>query len=784
MVVVKARHRIAVRTLVDVVLRAGDIDMRFAAPARPVEGIQAHQKIQRQRPDGYRAEVPVSFEVDTPEVTLVVSGRIDGVMETADGVVVEEIKSTRRDLDAISNEPNPCHWGQAKVYAFLFSRQRQLTAATVRLTYYQLDSDDILELTEFLKYEALEAFFDDLIERYLAWATMLVRWRKIRDDAILALAFPFSSYRSGQRTMAVEIYRTIRDGGQAIIQAATGIGKTMAALFPAVKSIAKGHIDRIFFLTARNTGKAAAIRALNILQDNSLRLKRVSLTAKDRICFCPDAACNPEVCDFARGHFDRLADALDDAFKADNLDRRTIEGVARSHRVCPFEFSLELSRWADCIICDYNYAFDPRVYLRRFFDEENGAYAFLVDEAHNMVDRSRDMFSAQLSKTAFLALRRAVKSQLPAVYRAAGKINTWMRKAHQRAVETDGFRADERLPDGLTPLLRVFSRLSEQWLAINQPLPFRDAVMDRYFEVRSFLRVWDEYDASYVTTSTVAGPDLQLKLFCLDPSRQLKVALQRCHAAVFFSATMTPADYFQEILGCDATVSKLAIPSPFPPDNMKVIVAGGVSTYYGQRLRSLDQLVALIRSCIQVKKGNYLCFFPSYAYMQMAVAVIEKQNWPGKLLVQAREMGDGERSRFLERFSEHNPGTLVGFAVMGGIFGEGIDLVGDRLSGAVIVGVGLPAICPERELIRDHFETRGSGFDYAYRYPGINRVLQAGGRVIRTDQDRGVLVLVDQRFCSSDYRNLLPMHWAGTTVYSRQQLEKQLKGFWLNQRPQ
>ncbi len=776
----KERHKIAVSTLVDVVLRAGDLDMRFATPGRPLEGIRAHQKIQRQRPDGYRAEVPVSMEVETADLVLVVGGRIDGVLDTEGDILVEEIKSTTRDLKAIEMAADPCHWGQVKAYAYLLAREQGLAAVTVRLTYYHLDTGDTLELEERLTGDGLESFFQQLIDRYLKWATTLARWRQRRNAAILALDFPFPAYRTGQRPMAVAVYRAIRDGGQALIQASTGIGKTMAALFPAILAMGEGHTDRIFFLTARNTGKASALKALRILQKKGLRLKRVSLTAKDRICFCPDATCNPDMCAYARGHFDRLQAALDQAFVLDNLDRDAIEAVAHSHRVCPFEFSLELSRWADCIVCDYNYAFDPRVYLKRFFDEENGAYAFLVDEAHNLVDRSRDMFSARLRKSEFLELRRAVKSHLPAVYRAAGKINTWMLAAAKGAREEGGFQSDTRLPDGLEALLRAFLRVSERWLAKNQPAPYREIVMDRYFEISGFLRVWDQFDESYVTCRQVTGKDLQLKLFCLDPSSHLKHALRRSRAAIFFSATLMPARYFQDIFGCEPDAVTLAIPSPFPRRHLEVLVADGISTYYAQREQSVDRINALVRTFIGAKKGNYLCFFPSYEYMAMVVDQFEGTGTDRdvRVLVQAREMDDAGRARFLDRFSAQNEETLVGFAVMGGIFGEGIDLVGERLSGAIIVGVGLPAICPERDLIRNYFDGRGAGFDFAYRYPGINRVLQAAGRVIRTDQDRGALLLVDQRFCRSGYQSLLPVHWSTAVIGSERQMDVRLKRFW------
>jgi DNA excision repair protein ERCC-2 len=775
---VKQRHQIAVRTLVEHVLRAGDLDVRFGAAGRPLEGIRAHQRIQRRRPEGYRAEMPVSIEVDTADLILAVGGRIDGVLEAGDGVIVEEIKSTTRDLAAIAGAPDACHWGQVKVYAYLLAVARNLGRVTVRLTYCHLDSGDTLELDEQLSLAELKAFFEDLIARYVRWATMMTRWRACRDAAVQGLEFPFRRYRDGQRAMAVAVYRTLRDGGQALIQASTGIGKTMAALFPALKTIGEGHIDRVFFLTARNTGQAAVLQALTLLQASGLRLKRVCLTAKDRICFCPEATCNPEVCEYAKGHFDRLPAAMNDAFDCDGLDRETIEAVARRHRVCPFELSLDLARWADCIIGDYNYAFDPRVYLRRFFDEENGAYAFLVDEAHNLVDRSREMFSAQLSKNAFLELRRAVKSHLPAVYRAAGRINRWMLDARRQTEQTGGFQSDARLPEGLESLLRGFLRASERWLAKNRPAEYRDLVMQRYFEVNGFLRVWEQYDDSYVTCREAGGRNLLLRLFCLDPSGRLRAALKRCRAAVFFSATLTPADYFEEILGCEPAAAKLAVPSPFPRDHLAVLIAKDISTYYAQREDSVDRIAALVQSFIQARKGNYLCYFPSYEYLRMVANRFESLGADARILVQARHMDDAARAGFLDRFSARNERTLVGFAVMGGIFGEGIDLVGERLSGAVIVGVGLPAVCPQRELIRSYFDRRGRGFDFAYRFPGINRVLQAAGRVIRTRRDRGAVLLVDRRFCSRPYKELLPPHWATAGIGSVAQMKNRLNRFW------
>lgn len=774
----KQRHSIAVSTLVAFVLRAGDLDLRFAGPGRPLAGIRIHQLIQGRRPAGYRSEVPVSIEVETPDLILAVGGRIDGVLETGQTIIVEEIKSTTRDLALIEKWPDPCHWGQLRIYAHLFASAHHLDAVTLRLTYCHLDTGDTLELVEAGPRDTLASFFQAVVERYLQWATTLDRWRRLRDRAILALDFPFSSYRPGQRALAVAVYRALRDGGQALVQAPTGIGKTMAVLFPAVKTLAEGRIERIFFLTARNTGQASALQALETLEEKGLRLKRVSLTARDRICFCPEAACNPELCAYARGYYDRLPAAVEAAFIRDHLDRDAVEAVARSQRVCPFALSLDLARWADCIVCDYNYAFDPRVYLKRFFDEPGSACAFLVDEAHNLVERSREMFSAELNQATFGLLRRAVKGRLAAVYRAAGRIRTWMNRLRKETLAGGGFQSDDRLPDGLEPLLHGLLRASEHWLAGNMAAPYRDIVMQAYFETTGFLRVWEHFDGSYVTCCRATQADLQVKLFCLDPSGHLKSALGRCRTAIFFSATLTPADYFQHLLGCESRVAKLAVPSPFAREHLAVLIAGGVSTYYREREASLDRIAQLVRTFVQAKKGNYLCFFPSYAYMLGVADRIRDAAAAFDILVQTPDLDDAGRVRFLDRFCAHNPRTLVGFAVMGGVFGEGIDLVGERLSGAVIVGVGLPAIGPERELIRSYFNQRGAGFDFAYRFPGINRVLQAAGRVIRGERDRGALLLVDRRFGHPGYSGLLPDHWSRVSVHSDSELEARLKRFW------
>ncbi|MBN1932396.1 MAG: ATP-dependent DNA helicase [Desulfobacterales bacterium] len=775
----KRKLQVAVRALVEHVFRTGDLELEFTGAGRTLEAIRAHQKIQKSRPTGYTPEVAICREIETEYFFLCISGRIDGVYQTHESVMIDEIKTTTRDLDFFKTACNPLHWGQLKCYAYLYSLEHDLDKIDVQLTYYQLDTGDTLELREAFTREELDIFFQDLVDRYLEWAKTIADWVCLRDESIQVVEFPFAAYRNGQRQLAVDVYQTIKNQGQLIIQAATGIGKTMAVLFPAVKAMGEGLTSKIFYLTARTTGRITAEKALEDLRAKGLHLKHLTLTAKDKICFNPESTCNGQECKFAKGYFDRLSSALKDFFQQDGFTRQAIEEAARKHTLCPFEFSLELSLWADVVICDYNYAFDPQVYLRRFFQTENHDYIFLIDEAHNLVNRSREMFSAEIRKQSFLDLRRLVGRQLPQLYKSIGKINTWMVKAKKRMPEEENFLSEPIAPSEIYPLLWRFVKITEHQLVLNIKADYRPALLELYFAVNAFLRVAEQYNESYVTCFEKLDKDLKLKLFCIDPAAQMKNALARCEAAVFFSATLTPTNYFQQIFGCDASANKRIIPSPFPKENLCVLVADRISTYYNQREQTKTQVTQTIFNLVAQKPGNYLLFFPSYAYMQMIHAAFS-ENYPKiKTILQNSGMPEAQRDQFLEQFAEENTETLVGFAVMGGIFGEGIDLIGERLSGVIIVGVGLPGICPENELIRDYFtQSHQAGFEYAYLYPGINRVLQAAGRVIRTESDRGVVLLIDRRFATFRYKSLFPHQWHPMRVQNSNHLKNTLKTFW------
>jgi len=462
--------KIAVRDLVAHVLCSGDLSFEFLSSARPVDAIRIHQKIQQSRPENYSAEVAVSHQIETDLFKLTIGGRIDGIYQESDGVLIEEIKTTTRGLDYFKDHENPIHWGQVKTYSYIYALDKDLNEIDAQLTYFQVDTGEIHNYKKHFTLTELEVFFQDLVTNYLQWAETVVRWELLRDKSIRKLQFPFGSYRPGQREMAVDVYRTIKNNSQELIQAATGIGKTMAAIFPAVKAMGEGLTAKIFYLTARTTGRFAAEYALDELRNARVKLKSLTLTAKDKICFKPDSACSPEECEFARGHFDRVNGALSDMFDQDAFTRTAVEQVARDHQICPFEFALELSLWADCIICDYNYAFDPRVYLRRFFLEESGEYTFLIDEAHNLVDRSREMFSAEIYKQPCLDVRRSIHKELPHIYKSLGKINSWMIKARKKCEESGPACHEKAAPEDLLPLLRGFLKTTERWLSKVLPI--------------------------------------------------------------------------------------------------------------------------------------------------------------------------------------------------------------------------------------------------------------------------------------------------------------------------
>ena len=772
--------KISVRNLIEFVLRSGNLDSRFMGSSRAVEGTKAHSKIQKSYSENYSAEVTLRYSVPYEELMITVEGRADGILQEEDTFIIDEIKSTTQSLDMIDEEYNQLHWAQAKCYAFIYGQEHSLEEVGVQLTYYQLDTEEIKYFRKTFLLHELKQFFNDLIDQYFTWARFTHDWQLKRDASIKMLSFPFESYRKGQRDFAKAVYRTVVDGKRLFAQAPTGIGKTVSALFPTIKAMGEGHTSKIFYLTAKTINRQVAEEAFSKMHGRGLLFKSVTLTAKDKICFKEESTCNPEQCEYAKGHFDRVNDALRALLHQEQLlTREKIEAYSREYHICPFEFSLDLTLWADAVVCDYNYAFDPRVYLKRFFAEEGGDYTFLVDEAHNLVDRSREMFSAELYKRPFLDLKRIFQSKSPTISKTLNQLNKVM-LIYKKYLEEENQPIHKENPKDLYLPLHKFIKEAEEWLTKNENQEGYEELLDLYFSCHTFLRIAEFYDERYVTYIEQGQKDIKVKLFCLDPSYLLRNALRRGRSAILFSATLTPLPYFREILGGDEEDKLLRLSSPFDRTNLCLSIADRISTKYKDREDSYDAIVDYIYGTIQRKKGNYFVFFPSYQYMDKVYQLFGDKYPEINTLLQEASMGEEAREQFLLQFQSHNDRSLVGFAVLGGIFSEGIDLVGDRLVGAIIIGVGLPQISLERDIIMDYFQEKHHlGYEYAYMYPGMNKVLQGAGRVIRSESDQGVVLLIDERFRHSRYQKLFPPEWsAHDSVHNLKDLDLTLDLFW------
>lgn len=777
---------VSVRELITLVLRTGNLSRGggFVTPARALEGTRAHQQIQKSRPEGYQSEVPVRYDHDDGGFVLRITGRVDGLVCQGNRLQLEEIKTVSGFWD---HAADPLHWAQARIYAWIYAFDKPgLTEFELRLTYAELETGRIEEFRELESRERLAAFFNTVVQEYVEWVREWLQWCRVRDTSIAQLQFPFPAYRPGQRQFAVAVYRAIKDESHLFAEAPTGIGKTISVVFPAVKALQNGLASRIFYLTAKTSGRAAAQDALRRLAQGGLRLRAVTLTARDKICFNQGKPCDAATCPFAIGYYDRIKTALHAGLARESFDRGTIEQLAKDHQVCPFELSLDLASWSDLVIGDYNHAFDPGACLRRFFDEQKRGYLLLIDEAHNLLDRAREMFSAELSERSIRDLHLTlpeelaeIRASLSALARALAELAT------APLASTAGPRlepyASKSLPVTLTPILRRVLTAAETWLVQNKPAPFQDQLLMFYFSALAFGRTAEAYDeAQFRTIVAPAAGGVTLQLFCVDPAENLRALLKPMRAAIFFSATLTPLEFFRETLGGEPSDPVLRLTSPFPPANFQVLVANRIETTFQQRARSYDQVAQAIAATVQAKAGNYLAYFPSYAYL---AEVLDKfrASYPELPVVEQRlGMKDHERTGFLQMFHESRTSTtLLGFAVLGGIFGEGIDLVGDRLIGAIVVGVGLPQICLERDLIQELFAGRErDGFAYAYLFPGMSRVLQAGGRVIRSDTDKGIVLLIDSRFNQRRYRELMPAWWQPVQAASPREILQKATAFW------
>ena len=839
----------SVRNLVEFILRGGDIDNRSGRMITDamMEGSKIHRKIQRSMGEDYQAEVPLALTIEAEEYMLVIEGRADGIAygefpnqnsekeaytqdtfldrtgKSEEMVYIDEIKGVYRNV-ATMEAPVYVHKAQAMCYAYIYALQNHLDQIGVQMTYCNLDTEDVKLFQEVFAWDALADWFGNLIAEYRKWADWKIMWRRKRQESIQNLEFPYP-YREGQRKLVGDVYRTIRRGKNLFLQAPTGVGKTISTIFPAVKAVGEELADRIFYLTAKTITATVAKETFGLLREQGYQAKIIQLTAKEKLCLCGNTAieqeaadqdnpypdfpqikleCNPQNCPYAKGHFDRVNDAVFELLQASDLfTREEILAQARKHRVCPFELSLDVATWCDNILCDYNYVFDPNVYLKRFFqDSSKEKYLFLVDEAHNLVDRSREMYSATLYKEDILAVKKIMKPHNQAIARTLDKCNKAMLDFKR---ECENYSVCESVGVLTFYLMRLVSQM-EEFFEKPREFPDKKTVLDFYFELRNFVNIYDLVDENYVIYDEMQEDGrFMIKLFCVDPSKNLQKCIDKSVSTIFFSATLLPINYYKRLLSTKEDNYAIYAQSTFDETQRLLAFGRDVSTKYTRRgPAEYEKIARYIRAAIRSKKGNYMVFFPSYKMMQdvydvfvrveresdtrNGVAVSDEQNIAEEsleesltIIMQHSNMNEAEREEFLQAFEQEDGGTLVAFCVMGGIFGEGIDLKNDRLIGAVIVGTGLPQISNEREILKQYYDKQGlSGFDYAFRYPGINKVLQAAGRVIRTQEDRGIIVLLDERFLQSDYNALYPREWKNRIVGNVETVDAEICKFWEN----
>ncbi len=864
---------ISVRGLVEFLLREGSIDNRIGGGAELAamqEGSRIHRMIQGKMGPDYSAEVPLFFSCAKEKYELHIEGRADGIIVNDEGVTIDEIKGTYRKLEYMS-EPVGVHLAQAKCYAYMYGRDKELDEMRVRLTYCNLETEEIRYFYQDYTFSELKEWFEGLINEYHRWAELRCLQYLRRQETISGVEFPYP-YREGQKELATQVYQTIANKRKLFLEAPTGVGKTLTTIFPAVKAIGVGKADQLFYLTAKTITRAVAEETFELLRDKGLRFRSLTITAKEKVCFKEKADCNPAACEYADGHYDRVNEALY-ALLSENevLSRNVIEEYSHKYKVCPFELALDASLFADAIICDYNYVFDPNVKLQRFFaDGVQGSYIFLIDEAHNLLERGREMYSAELIKEDFMSLRREIKKTimsetsndgrhnqikgqllfdfksaaitenttdwdlatdesekggseettneltdkltgevtedptLDTLYYSSGRVNKssaksiFVKRGYAEKIvyllekcnrvllemkrECEYGTVVEDIDDFVKPLTRLYSAMSD-YLEERESKPpdIMDEFLDFFFEVAHFLAMYELMDENYVKYTRIEDDgQFVIKLFNVNPRENLKSCMKKAVSTILFSATLLPIQYYKKLLGGDPEDYEVYAKSVFDPAQRGIFVADDVTSKYTRRSdEEFTRIAEHIEELVHGKKGNYLVFCPSHSFMHSIYDIYsQRMAAPDEeCIMQLENMSEDDREDFLGLFETEN--NLTAFCVLGGIFSEGIDLKEERLIGSIIVGTGLPQVCFERELLKAHFEEEGEdGFDYAYRFPGINKVLQAAGRVIRTEKDRGIIALLDERFLQNNYKKLYPLEWQSIRRVNAVTVAEAVEDFW------
>ncbi len=771
---------VSVRDLAQFVWRRGDLRVGQGGPAPSFQqGAQGHRWLQSTRSASYAAEVSLSSTIECEGIALKVSGRADGVFTEPQPQVLEEIKTTTQNLLLIRSADQTIHWAQVKLYGAMYAMQHQLDALDLQLTYLDLRSQETRHFVERFSRSELVDFFDRTVSVYATWVRMVLDWRAKRDLVLGSLVFPYPYHRPGQRDLVEAVREAIGTGRRLFVQAPTGSGKTAAVLDGALRALVEQAAPQVVFLTAKTVGRLAAESALARIAEANAPLKVLSMSSRSAICPHPQDACTADQCPLAKGHYDRLPEAASSLFDRSTADHAAIEAVAKDHSVCPYWLERELVPWVDVVICDYNYLFDPSVTLSGVMDRQLSGRIVLIDEAHNLVDRSLEMYSAALYLTDVTRLKKQLTRDHRALQVSLEQIEGALESAAGKAGYQPVALGDP--PAELIEALSAFSPLAERILAEQADAPIHRPLLELYFSVLKFQRAATRRDEQDITYAQRTKSDLRVKLLCLDPSKQIDEVLRVARVRpVFFSATLHPLPYFARVLGGAEGTSLRQFPSPFDPANRLVAVADQLSTRYRDRSRTADRLAGLIHAAAKGRRGNYIAYFPSYEYLDRIAERLRILAPTLELLVQSPGLTESNKHDFLSRFSSHPSHTLLGLAVMGGLFGEGIDLTGEQLIGAIVVSPGLPKLTFERKLMREYYDHRdGAGFEYAYVYPGMNKVVQAAGRVIRTTIDQGMILLIGERFGRRLYHQLLPDEWQPVhRIGSVEELTETLADFW------
>jgi DNA excision repair protein ERCC-2 len=755
--------KISVRTLAEYVHKSGSIVSGFRTASSFTEGSRIHREVQKTYNEQDQSEVFLRTDIEYDGLCFKIEGRCDGLLLNDGRTIIDEIKSTSLSLDAIGEDTIPAHWAQAECYGYMYMQDHELDCIDIQLTYVQKSSGETKRFIKTRTYTELTEAIMNMIYVFAPYAKLRLEHELKRNQSIKELEFPFAQYRKGQRQLAGSVYKTIQEKKTIFASAPTGIGKTISTIFPSVKAIGEDQLQKLFYLTAKTTTRHTAEEAFCQLLAKGLHMNVVTITAKDKVCFTEQGICNKEHCVFADGYYDRINVAVIDILQNENsLDRLCIEQYAMKHKICPFEFSLDLAYAADAVICDYNYIFDPKVSLKRLFDDHKKETVLLVDEAHNLVDRGRDMFSSTLEKTPFLQLKREYKGRNEVIYRISKQLNDFFIKIRKHAEPSKTIKFKEPLEE-FNLLVLEFIDHAEKELLREGP-GASELLLETYFAAQNWHRISKLFDEQFILYAEIQRNEVKIKQFCLDPSYLIRQAGKSFRSRVYFSATLSPMRYYMDMLGGEEDDYVLRIPSPFSSEQSKVMIQP-LSTRFKDRENSIMPIVKALSETIHNQPGNYLIFFPSYLYLNSVLDEWNLDNHGIPTIVQGAGMADAERDAFLESFKSDRTGSLVGFAVLGGVFSEGVDLKGDRLNGVIVVGVGLPQIGFERDLIKEHFSATGkNGYDYAYVYPGMNKVLQAGGRLIRSEKDTGSILLIDDRYLQRKYQTLLPEVWKNFMV--------------------